>query len=76
MVNCIQIMMVLLSDGALPIIKNPLMTVAKLAWIMLNMPKRAEKPRLNFKNKYSDSYRNAHPNAPVIVPWVSGVVGA
>ncbi|CAK9176988.1 unnamed protein product [Ilex paraguariensis] len=38
--------------------------------------KYAEKPRLNFKNKYSDSYRNAHPNAPVIVPWVSGVVGA
>ncbi|XP_065882113.1 uncharacterized protein [Euphorbia lathyris] len=36
--------------------------------------KYAEKPRLNFKDKYSESYRNAHPNAPLIVPWVSGVI--
>ncbi|GAB2219075.1 hypothetical protein Droror1_Dr00006703 [Drosera rotundifolia] len=36
--------------------------------------KYAETPRLNFKNKYSDSYRNSHPTAPLIVPWVSGVV--
>nr|DAD41228.1 TPA_asm: hypothetical protein HUJ06_015550 [Nelumbo nucifera] len=35
---------------------------------------QAEKPKLNFKDKYSDSYRSAHPTAPVIVPWVSGVV--
>nr|DAD22332.1 TPA_asm: hypothetical protein HUJ06_023795 [Nelumbo nucifera] len=36
--------------------------------------KYAEKPKLNFKDKYSDSYRSAHPTAPLIVPWVSGVV--
>ncbi|XVE94866.1 hypothetical protein REPUB_Repub02eG0046700 [Reevesia pubescens] len=36
--------------------------------------KFAEKPRLNFKDRYSESYRNSHPMAPLIVPWVSGVV--
>ncbi|KAG9451126.1 hypothetical protein H6P81_011091 [Aristolochia fimbriata] len=36
--------------------------------------KQAEKPRLNFKDRYSDSYRSAHPTAPFIVPWMSGVV--
>ncbi|XP_068639006.1 uncharacterized protein [Aristolochia californica] len=36
--------------------------------------KQAEKPRLNFKNIYSDSYRSAHPTAPLIVPWMSGVI--
>ncbi|WOK94314.1 hypothetical protein Cni_G03016 [Canna indica] len=38
--------------------------------------KQAEKPRLNFKEKYSESYRNNHPTAPVVVPWMSGFVGA
>ncbi|GAB4839370.1 hypothetical protein Ancab_028895 [Ancistrocladus abbreviatus] len=38
--------------------------------------KYAENPRLNFKDKYSESYRSSHPTAPVIVPWVSGVVSA
>ncbi|CAL5349003.1 unnamed protein product [Camellia sinensis] len=38
--------------------------------------KYAEKPRVNFKDKYSESCRNSHPNVPVIVPWVSGVVTA
>ncbi|EEF52432.1 uncharacterized protein LOC8278898 [Ricinus communis] len=38
--------------------------------------KYAETPRLNFKDKYSESYRNSHPNAPLVVPWVSGVVSA
>ncbi|XP_058786219.1 uncharacterized protein LOC131660879 [Vicia villosa] len=33
-----------------------------------------EKPRLNFKDKYPESYQNLYPSAPVIVPWVSGVV--
>ncbi|KAJ4845403.1 hypothetical protein Tsubulata_010588 [Turnera subulata] len=36
--------------------------------------KYAEKPKLNFKDRYSEDYRNSHPNAPVIVPWVSGVI--
>ncbi|XAR61865.1 hypothetical protein NMG60_11016401 [Bertholletia excelsa] len=36
--------------------------------------KYAEKPKLNFKERYAESYRDNHPNAPVIVPWVSGVV--
>ncbi|THG13068.1 hypothetical protein TEA_026467 [Camellia sinensis var. sinensis] len=36
--------------------------------------KYAEKPRVNFKDKYSESYRNSHPNVPVIVPWVSGTM--
>ncbi|XP_011017222.1 PREDICTED: uncharacterized protein LOC105120641 isoform X1 [Populus euphratica] len=38
--------------------------------------KYAEKPKLNFKDRYSESYRDSHPNAPLIVPWVSGVVSA
>ncbi|XP_061343200.1 uncharacterized protein LOC133289305 isoform X2 [Gastrolobium bilobum] len=38
--------------------------------------KYAEKPRINFKDRYSESYRNSHPSAPVIVPWVSGVVSS
>lgn len=37
--------------------------------------KYAETPKLNFKDRYSESYRNAHPNAPVVVPWVAGVIG-
>ncbi|KAM7521028.1 hypothetical protein LguiB_019990 [Lonicera macranthoides] len=36
--------------------------------------KYAEKPRLNFKNRYSESYRRSHSKVPLIVPWVSGVV--
>ncbi|EPS68441.1 hypothetical protein M569_06330, partial [Genlisea aurea] len=36
--------------------------------------KYSEAPKLNFKDRYSDSYRAVHPNAPEIVPWVSGVV--
>ncbi|KAJ6810724.1 uncharacterized protein M6B38_104345 [Iris pallida] len=38
--------------------------------------KQAEKPRLNFKEKYSEPYRNSHPKAPVVVPWMSGVIAA
>lgn len=38
--------------------------------------KYSEKPKLNFKDKYSESYRSSHPGAPVVVPWVSGVVSA
>ncbi|KAK6938706.1 hypothetical protein RJ641_032214 [Dillenia turbinata] len=38
--------------------------------------KYAEKPRLNFKDKYSESYRNSHPTAPLYVPWISGVISA
>ncbi|CDY45040.1 BnaA08g11790D [Brassica napus] len=36
--------------------------------------KYAEQPKENFKDRYSESYRNNHPKAPTIVPWVSGVV--
>lgn len=36
--------------------------------------KYAENPRVNFKDKYSESYRDSHPKAPVVVPWVSGVI--
>ncbi|XVF64016.1 hypothetical protein PTKIN_Ptkin09bG0133600 [Pterospermum kingtungense] len=36
--------------------------------------KFSEKPRLNFKDRYSEAYRNSHPTAPVIVPWVSGFI--
>ncbi|XP_011629222.1 uncharacterized protein LOC18425054 isoform X1 [Amborella trichopoda] len=36
--------------------------------------KQADTPRLNFKDKYSASYRSAHPTAPVRVPWISGVL--
>lgn len=37
---------------------------------------QAETPKLNFKDKYPESYRRSHPSAPVIVPWASGIVGA
>ncbi|KAG5595407.1 hypothetical protein H5410_036639 [Solanum commersonii] len=36
--------------------------------------KYAEKAKSTFKDQYSESFRNAHPNAPVVVPWMSGVV--
>ncbi|XP_022996464.1 uncharacterized protein LOC111491706 [Cucurbita maxima] len=36
--------------------------------------KYAENPKLNFKTNYPQSYRNSHPTAPLVVPWVSGVV--
>lgn len=38
--------------------------------------KYAEKPKRSFKDRYSETYRNNHPKAPTIVPWVSGVVTA
>ncbi|KAG8072490.1 hypothetical protein GUJ93_ZPchr0006g44190 [Zizania palustris] len=38
--------------------------------------KQADHPKLNFKDKYSESYRNSHPTAPVLVPWMSGVISA
>lgn len=38
--------------------------------------KQADKPRLNFKGKYSESYRNTHPKAPIVVPWMAGVTSA
>ncbi|KAM1289468.1 hypothetical protein ACFX2I_016728 [Malus domestica] len=38
--------------------------------------KYAETPKLNFKDKYPESYRNRHPSAPLVVPWASGIVGA
>ncbi|KAG9138588.1 hypothetical protein Leryth_012926 [Lithospermum erythrorhizon] len=36
--------------------------------------KYSEKPRLNFKNEYPESYRKLHPNAPLEVPWMSGFI--
>jgi len=39
-------------------------------------PLQADHPKLNFKDKYSESYRDAHPTAPVVVPWMSGVISA
>lgn len=36
--------------------------------------KYSERPKLNFKDMYPQEYRYSHPNAPVVVPWVSGVV--
>jgi len=38
--------------------------------------KYAEKPKLNFKDRYPEWYRDSHPNVPVIVPWASGVTSA
>ncbi|XP_077214118.1 dimethylallyl, adenosine tRNA methylthiotransferase isoform X2 [Tasmannia lanceolata] len=37
--------------------------------------KQDKQPKVNFKDKYSDSYRSSHPRAPLIVPWMSGIVG-
>lgn len=36
--------------------------------------KYSETPKLNFKDKYPESYRDEHVNAPVVIPWASGVV--
>ncbi|KAK1395756.1 Fanconi anemia group G protein [Heracleum sosnowskyi] len=33
-----------------------------------------EKPQVSFKDTYSESYRNSHPNVPLVVPWVAGIV--
>ncbi|XP_062233283.1 uncharacterized protein LOC133930619 [Phragmites australis] len=38
--------------------------------------KQADHPKLNFKDRYSESYRDSHPTAPVVVPWMSGVISA
>ncbi|XP_020231807.1 uncharacterized protein LOC109812291 [Cajanus cajan] len=38
--------------------------------------KYAEKPKLNFKDRYPEWYRNLRPSAPGIVQWASGVVSA
>ncbi|CAJ2641019.1 unnamed protein product [Trifolium pratense] len=38
--------------------------------------KYAAKPQLNFKDKYPESYKKSFPSAPVVVPWVSGVVSS
>ncbi|KAJ3695876.1 hypothetical protein LUZ60_001253 [Juncus effusus] len=38
--------------------------------------KMAEKPQVNFKEKYSEAYRDSHPTAPVVVPWMSGVISS
>ncbi|KAG0581671.1 hypothetical protein M758_4G273900 [Ceratodon purpureus] len=36
--------------------------------------KQADEPVLNFKDHYSEEYRQQHPAAPSVVPWISGVV--
>ncbi|KAL9673297.1 hypothetical protein QQ045_029553 [Rhodiola kirilowii] len=36
--------------------------------------KFAETPKVTFKDQYSESYRASHPTAPLMVPWVSGVI--
>ncbi|XP_024515490.1 uncharacterized protein LOC9640762 isoform X2 [Selaginella moellendorffii] len=36
--------------------------------------KQADEPKLNFKGHYHEEYRQTHQNAPVVVPWVSGVI--
>ncbi|KAG0471278.1 hypothetical protein HPP92_015824 [Vanilla planifolia] len=38
--------------------------------------KEAKMPRLNFKGKYPETYRDSHPTAPVDVPWISGVIAS
>ncbi|KMZ63866.1 hypothetical protein ZOSMA_393G00180 [Zostera marina] len=37
--------------------------------------KQDDTPKLSFKDRYSQSYRDNHPTAPSFVPWMSGVVG-
>jgi len=36
--------------------------------------KQSDEPKLNFKGRYDEEYRNDHPNAPIVVPWVAGVI--
>ncbi|CAM0943986.1 unnamed protein product [Alopecurus aequalis] len=38
--------------------------------------KQDDRPKRNFKDKYTESYRDSHPRAPVVVPWMSGVTSA
>ncbi|KAJ0604121.1 hypothetical protein HanRHA438_Chr02g0057701 [Helianthus annuus] len=38
--------------------------------------KYAEEPKVTFKDTYSENYRRNHPNAPMVVPWVSGVISS
>lgn len=38
--------------------------------------KYAETPKVTFKDMYSENYRSRHPNAPMFVPWVSGVISS
>ena len=45
-----------------------------MTFYLINL--QGEKPKLNFKDWYSEPYRDSHPNAPLFVPWVSGVVSA
>lgn len=35
---------------------------------------QADEPQISFKGHYDEEYRQQHPTAPSIVPWVSGVV--
>jgi hypothetical protein len=35
---------------------------------------QSDEPKLNFKGRYDEEYRNDHPNAPIVVPWVAGVI--
>lgn len=37
--------------------------------------KQDDTPKLSFKDRYSESYRDHHPTAPSFVPWMSGVIG-
>ncbi|PKA49144.1 hypothetical protein AXF42_Ash010829 [Apostasia shenzhenica] len=41
---------------------------------LLIVVRHAVEPRLNFKDKYPETYRDSHPKAPVNVPWISGVL--
>jgi hypothetical protein len=37
---------------------------------------QADEPQTNFKGQYDEEYRQQHPTAPVIVPWISGVTAS
>ncbi|PWZ15007.1 Pectin acetylesterase 9 [Zea mays] len=48
-------------------------------WFTPNSPSidnKADHPRLNFKDRYPEPYKDSHPTAPVVVPWMSGVITA
>lgn len=47
-----------------------------ISFLMMVQCLQADHPKLNFKDKYSESYRDSHPTAPVVVPWMSGVISA
>lgn len=49
---------------------------AKSSVIVIWFLWQADEPQTNFKGRYDEEYRQQHPTAPAIVPWISGVTAS